>query len=98
MERGGRCWNAPLTVTEIAIALGRPALTPEVRAWINHRPGARRPVLTRERGSDAGRGAVLLRLDVEADSEADVQDEVESLLTDLRMLGLRPTLLSAVDV
>jgi hypothetical protein len=79
-------------VTEIAIALGRPALTPEVRAWINHRPGPRRPVLTRSRELD--RGAVLLRVDVEADSEAEVQDEVESLMTDLRMLGLRPTLLT----
>jgi hypothetical protein len=82
-----------VTVTEISIALDRPALTPEVRAWINNHPGKRRPVLTR--GHDAGlnRGTVLLRIDVDASSEADVQDEVESLLTDLRMLGLRPKLL-----
>jgi hypothetical protein len=82
-------------VTEIAIALGRPALTPEVRAWINHRPGARRPVLTRGREPGLGRGAALLRIEVEGDSEAEIQDEVESLMTDLRMLGLRPTLLTA---
>jgi hypothetical protein len=81
-------------VTEIAIALGRPALTPEVRAWINHRPGARRPVLTRGREDGLARGAALLRIDVEAGSEAEVQDEIESLMTDLRMLGLRPTLLT----
>jgi hypothetical protein len=78
-------------VTEIAIALDRPALTPEVRAWINNRPGKRRPVLARGRLAD--RGAVLLRVDVEAESEIEEQDEVESLLTDLRMLGLRPKLL-----
>jgi hypothetical protein len=79
-------------VTEIAIALGRPALTPEVRAWLNNRPGSRRPVLARDRGVGLG-GAVLLRLDVDAASEGEIQDEVESLLTDLRMLGLRPKLL-----
>jgi hypothetical protein len=81
----------PGCVTEIAIALDRPALTPEVRAWINNRPGKRRPVLARGRLAD--RGAVLLRVDVEAESEIAEQDEVESLLTDLRMLGLRPKLL-----
>ena len=85
----GRC----LVVTEIAIALGRPALTPEVRAWINNRPGARRPVLTRGGANGAGRG-VLLRLDLESDSDAGVQDELESLMTDLRMLGLCPRLLA----
>ncbi len=37
---------------------------------------------------------MLLRIDVDAASDADVQDEVESLITDLRMLGLRPKLLT----
>jgi hypothetical protein len=78
-------------VTEISIALDRPALTPEIRAWINNHPGKRRPVLTRAQHGD--RGAVLLRIDVQASSEAEVQQEVEALLTDLRMLGLRPKLL-----
>jgi len=78
-------------VTEISIALDRPALTPEVRAWINNWPGARRPVLTRDRLSE--RGAVLLRVDVDGSSEAEIHDEVEALITDLRMLGLRPKLL-----
>ena len=84
------CW---LAVTEISIALDRPALTPEVRAWINNHPAKRRPVLTRGRLSD--RGAVLLRIDIDASTEAEVQDEVEALMTDLRMLGLRPKLLDA---
>lgn len=80
-------------MTEISIALDRPALTPEVRAWINNYPGKRRPVLTRGYHSEQGRGAALLRIDVEASTEAEVRDEVEALLTDLRMLGLRPKLL-----
>lgn len=85
-------------VTEIAIALDRPALTPEVRAWINNFPGRKRPVLTRGHLGDEHRGAVLLRIDVQAASEAEAQDQVDSLLTDLRMLGLRPKLLSGDTV
>jgi hypothetical protein len=81
-------------VTEIAIALDRPALTPEVRAWISNFPGRKRPVLTRGHLGDEQRGAVLLRIDVQAASEADAQDQIDSLLTDLRMLGLRPKLLT----
>ena len=81
-------------MTEIAIALGHPAITPEVRAWLNHRSGGRRAVLTRGRESGLGHGAVLLRVDLESGSDAEVQQEVESLITDLRMLGLRPTLLT----
>ena len=80
-------------MTEISIALDRPALTPEVRAWINNYPGKRRPVLTRGQDSALRRGAALLRIDVDASSEAEVRDKVEGLLTDLRMLGLRPKLL-----
>ena len=85
------CWQA---VTEIAIALDRPALTPEVRAWINNHPGKKRPVITRSHSDGLNRGAMLLRIDVAAASDADVQDEVEALITDLRMLGLRPKLLT----
>ena len=80
-------------MTEIAIALDRPALTPEVRAWINSHPAKRRPVLTRDNQSELNRGAMLLRIEVEAASDSEMHDEVESLLTDLRMLGLRPKLL-----
>lgn len=80
-------------MTEISIALDRPALTPEVRAWINNHPAKRRPVLTRGGQSGLSRGGMLLRIDVDASSEAEMHDEVESLLTDLRMLGLRPKLL-----
>ena len=79
-------------VTEIEIALGHPALTAEVRAWINNRRGAR-PVLSRVRRPDLAQGAVLLRVEVDADTEPEVQDEVQELMTDLRMLGLCPTLL-----
>lgn len=81
-------------MTEIAIELDRPALTPEVRAWLSNRGGHSRPVLTRGHLAGLSRGAVLLRIDVPASSKDALRDEVESLITDLRMLGLRPTLLS----
>lgn len=81
-------------MTEIAIALDRPAITPEVRAWINNRSGARRPLLTRGRETGLARGRALLRIDVKGGSKAELTEEVESLITDLRMLGLRPTLLT----
>lgn len=83
-----------MAVTEIAIALDRPALTPEVRAWINNHPGRRRPVLTRGHLAGLNRGTVLLRIEVDGSSDADLHDQVEALITDLRMLGLRPKLLS----
>lgn len=82
-------------LTEIAIELDRPALTPEVRAWLSNRGSGRsRPVLTRGHLAGLSRGAVLLRIDVPASSKDALRDEVESLITDLRMLGLRPKLLS----
>ena len=81
-------------MTEIAIALGRPVLTPEVRAWINNRPGPR-PVLTRGRTNGSNQRGLLLRLDVQTTSEAETQEELDELMTDLRMLGLHPTLLPA---
>ncbi len=80
-------------MSEVEIALGRPAITPEVRAWINNRPGPGRPVLTRGARSGQAHGAVILRVALQSDSPAELSDELDSLLTDLRMLGLRPTLI-----
>jgi hypothetical protein len=81
-------------MSEILIALERPALlTPELRAWINHRLGSGRARLTRSRlnGSDP---TLLLRVELDADSGDAVDEEVTDLMTDLRLLGLRPSLVS----
>jgi len=91
---GSLCERSSCVLTEIAIELDRPALTPEVRAWLSNRAGRSRPVLTRAHLAGLSRGVVLLRLDVDAPSEDALRDEVESLVTDLTMLGLRPKLLS----
>jgi hypothetical protein len=50
--------------------------------------------LMRSRLSSSERAAMLLRVEVQADSDDQIDEEVEDLLTDLRLLGLRPTLVS----
>ena len=81
-------------MTEVVIRLERPALlTPELRAWINHRLGAGRAVLTRGRMHGSDRGALLLRVEMRS-AAVEAADEVAELMTDLRLLGLRPTLVS----
>ncbi|MBV8941188.1 MAG: hypothetical protein JO321_09240 [Solirubrobacterales bacterium] len=80
---------------EVLIRLERPAsLTPELRAWIRQRLGSGRALLTRRRLNGSDPGALLLRVEVAPDARAGVQEEVADLMTDLRLLGLRPTLVS----
>jgi hypothetical protein len=80
---------------EVMIRLERPALlTPELRAWLADRMDGGRAVLARERTNGSDRGALLLRVEMGSDSYDEVQDEVGDLMTDLRLLGLRPALVS----
>jgi hypothetical protein len=80
---------------EVLIRLERPALlTPELRAWLADRMDGGRAVLARERTNGSDRGALLLRVEMTSDSDDEVQDEVGDLMTDLRLLGLRPALVS----
>lgn len=82
-------------MAEILIRLKRPALlTPELRAWLADRVDGGRAVLARERANGSDRGALLLRVEVGDDSDEGVHDQVADLLTDLRLLGLRPALVS----
>lgn len=82
-------------MAEVLIRLERPALlTPELRAWLAHRMDRGRAVLTRERTNGSERGALLLRVEVHGESDDGMQDEVADLMTDLRLLGLRPALVS----
>jgi hypothetical protein len=80
-------------VSEVTIRLARPAsLTPELRAWIGNRMGACRAVLTRDRTAGRDRGGLLLRIEFDTGLEA-AEEELAELVTDLRLLGLRPTVL-----
>jgi hypothetical protein len=82
-------------MAEILIRLQRPAfLTPELRAWLADRMDGGRAVLARERTNGSDRGALLLRVEVPREYDEAVEDEVADLMTDLRLLGLRPALVS----
>ena len=82
-------------VSEVLIRLQRPALlTPELRAWLADRMDRGRAVLTRERANGSDRGALLLRVEVNGGSNGGAEEEVADLMTDLRLLGLRPALVS----
>jgi len=82
-------------MAEVLIRLQRPAfVTPELRAWLADRVQEGRAVLARERANGSDHGGLLLRLDVANGSRDAVQEEVTDLMTDLRLLGLRPALVS----
>jgi hypothetical protein len=79
---------------EVVIRLERPAtLTPELRAWISHRFGPSRALLSRSRSEGPGESTLLLRVRIDAESPRKLEEEIGDLLTDLRLLGLSPTLL-----
>lgn len=79
---------------EVVIRLERPAtVTPELRAWISHRFGSNQALLSRTRSEAPGQSTLLLRIRTEAEAGRTLDDEVDDLLTDLRLLGLSPTLL-----
>jgi hypothetical protein len=80
---------------EVLIRLERPALlTPELRAWLADRMDGGRAVLARERANGSHRGALLLRVELRDHNNGGAQHQVTDLMTDLRLLGLRPALVS----
>lgn len=82
-------------MAQVVICLEPPAsLTPELRAWISHRAPNGRAALTRGRLPGSDSVALLLRVDVNSASEDVLQEEITDLMTDLRLLGLRPILVS----
>jgi hypothetical protein len=84
-----------LFMSEVVIRLERPAsLTPELRAWINHRLGSGRAVLSRSRLNGSGPRDLLLRVELASKSDDAAHEEVTDLMTDLRLLGLRPAVVS----
>jgi hypothetical protein len=91
------CNRQALDMSEVVIELTRPAsLTPELRAWIRQRPNGARAVLTRRRASESDAGALLLHVDLVAAPGASAEEEIAELVTDLRLLGLRPALISEI--
>jgi hypothetical protein len=56
--------------------------------------GAGRARLSRGHLDGSERGALLLRVEVTGEGGETVEDQVIDLMTDLRLLGLRPTRLA----
>lgn len=82
----------------VLIRLKRPAfVTPELRAWITQL-GPGRVVLSRGAPDGPGLSPLLLRITPQSETEDEIREEIDDLLTDLRLLGLRPTLSSAARV
>ena len=82
-------------VAEALIALQRPAvMTAEMRAWISHRARDGKPALALGRAAGSERGSLLLRVELRSDSPDAAEEELTDLLTDMRLLGLRPTLVT----
>ena len=87
------CKRHAVAMAEVVIALSPPAtVTPELRAWIRQRPNGGRAVLTRRRGRESDAGTLLLRVDLADRPGASAEEELTELMTDLRLLGLRPVL------
>lgn len=70
----------------------------EMRAWVSDRAQTRGPALTLDETDHSdGRAAMLLRVEVQSDSIEAAEEQLEDLMLDMRLLGLRPAVLSAPD-
>jgi hypothetical protein len=82
-------------VAEVLVRLQRPALmTAEMRAWLSQRVANGQSALALGRLERSDRGELVLRIEVEAESVAAAQQDLADLLTDMRLLGLRPALVT----
>jgi hypothetical protein len=79
-------------VTEVLISLRLPAsmTESEMRSWIASRAQSWNPVLALRDGE--GSGALLLHVDVGPDPTAPATEQLIDLMTDMRLLGLRPAI------
>jgi hypothetical protein len=78
------------------ISFERPAsLTEsEMRAWITERAHTRQLVLALDGPDRSGREPPVLRVEVEEDSLETAEEQLTELMLDMRLLGLRPVVLS----
>ncbi len=86
-------------VIEVLISLTRPASMSdsEIQAWISKEATSRQPslVLTRRQLSDGS--GLLLRVAPGARSGTAANEQLADLMMDMRLLGLRPTVVSRRD-
>ena len=69
-------------------------MTAEMRAWLSQRVAVGQTALALGRLERSDRGELLLRIEVGAESVAAAEQDLADLLTDMRLLGLRPALVT----
>jgi hypothetical protein len=84
-------------VTEVLISFQRPAsmTESEMRAWITERARTRQPQLALAGPDGSESQPQLLRVEVRADSIEAAEEQLTDLMMDMRLLGLRPTVVPA---
>jgi hypothetical protein len=82
-------------VGEVMISFERPAsmTESEMRAWVTERGRVRRSERCSGADGGASREALLLCVDVQADSKT-AEEQLTDLMMDMRLLGLRPNVVS----
>jgi hypothetical protein len=86
-------------VTEVLISFQRPASMTELemRSWITKRSAASQPVLALRRRDGPAHQARLLRAELQAESVEAAEEQLAELMMDMRLLGLRPSIVSSAD-
>jgi hypothetical protein len=67
----------------------------ELRTWLTERARACRPALARSGPDGSARQALVVRVEVQADSIEAAEEQLTDLMMDMRLLGLRPTVVPA---
>jgi hypothetical protein len=67
----------------------------EMRAWISERAQPRSPAITLDVTDGADRDPQVLRVEVQGEWTETADDQLADLMMDMRLLGLRPTIMPA---
>jgi hypothetical protein len=86
-------------MAEVLIGFRRPESMSEaaMRSWMESRVAARRPVIALGASNDAEPDGVL-RMTVTGHEDGAAEDQIADLMLDMRLLGLRPTVVSGPGV
>ncbi len=84
-------------MADVVIALQRPLSmgVSEMRAWVIGRASARQPALTLSVPEAPSSDRLLLRVELDDDAMGTAEDDFIDLMTDMRLLGLRPEVVTS---
>jgi hypothetical protein len=85
-----------VAMSEVLISFQRPASLSdsELRAWISERSRRHNPALALGEPGGSGNPS-LVRVDLRPDSDLPIDEQLTDLMMDMRLLGLRPAIVSA---